>query len=159
MKENIEEDIKDLKAVYSGAIEAGELSIANIIKWGIDLIEKLQEEKEELKEKWDKDTHILQNKLDIVNAKKIELQKENEELKEYKKISELTKISCCTAQNCEALSNAIRNSLENEKLKKENEELKTLIAHKNGYRKQLEQGLYTKENIIPILLESLEEEE
>ena len=33
---------------------------------------------------------------------------ENKELKEYKKIAELTKVSCCTAQNCEALNNAIR---------------------------------------------------
>lgn len=52
MKEDIEK-IKDLKAVYGGAIEAGELSIANIIKGGIDLIEKLQEENEELKDKYD----------------------------------------------------------------------------------------------------------
>lgn len=47
------------------------------------------------------------------------LQKENEELKEYKKIAELTKISCCTAQNCEALNNAIKGELENQKLKEE----------------------------------------
>ena len=46
--------------------------------------------------------------------------KENEELKEYKKIAELTKISCCTAQNCEALNNAIRERLENQKLKNTN---------------------------------------
>lgn len=47
------------------------------------------------------------------------LQKENEKLKEYKKIAELTKISCCIAQNCEALNNAIKSELENQKLKKE----------------------------------------
>lgn len=35
----------------------------------------------ELNEKWDKDTHKLQNDLDIANAKIIELLKENEELK------------------------------------------------------------------------------
>jgi hypothetical protein len=45
--------------------------------------------------------------------------KENEELKECKKIAELTKISCCTAQNCEALNNAIKSELENQKLKEE----------------------------------------
>ena len=43
--------------------------------------------------------------------------KELEDLKEYKKVTELTKISCCTAQNCEALSNSIKGSLENSKLK------------------------------------------
>ncbi len=47
------------------------------------------------------------------------LQEENEKLKEYKKIAELTKISCCIAQNCEALNNAIKSELENQKLKKE----------------------------------------
>lgn len=38
------EKLKDLKAVYSGAIQSGEIGIANIIKSGIDLIEKLQKE-------------------------------------------------------------------------------------------------------------------
>lgn len=49
---------------------------------------KLQKENEELRAKWDKDTHILQNKLDYANADRIdltqqnkELRKENEELK------------------------------------------------------------------------------
>lgn len=37
-------------------------------------------ENKELNEKWDKDTHKLQNDLDIANAKIIELLKENEEL-------------------------------------------------------------------------------
>lgn len=36
-----------------------------------NLIEKLQKENEELREKWDKDTHILQNELDLTNADKI----------------------------------------------------------------------------------------
>lgn len=44
---NEEEKIKDLKAVYSGAVQAGEIGIANMIKGGIDLIEKLQKENEE----------------------------------------------------------------------------------------------------------------
>lgn len=44
---------------------------------------------------------------------------ELEILQEYKKIAELTKISCCTAQNCEALNNAIKAGLENNKLKEE----------------------------------------
>lgn len=54
----------------------------------LNLIEKLQKENEELRAKWDKDTHILQNKLDYANADRIdltqqnkELRKENEELK------------------------------------------------------------------------------
>lgn len=43
------EKLKNLKAVYSGAIQSGEIGIANMIKGGIDLIEKLQKENEELK--------------------------------------------------------------------------------------------------------------
>ena len=39
------------------------------------------QEIEHLQKKYDTDTHILQNKLDIANAEKIELQKENEELR------------------------------------------------------------------------------
>lgn len=38
---NEEEKLKDLKAVYSGAVQSGEIGIANMIKGGIDLIEKL----------------------------------------------------------------------------------------------------------------------
>ena len=47
MKE--EEKIKDLKAVYSGAVQADKIELANMIKGGIDLIEKLQKENDELK--------------------------------------------------------------------------------------------------------------
>lgn len=46
---------------------------------------KLIREKQELEEKWDKDTHKLQNTLDITNAKIIELSKDNEELRETNK--------------------------------------------------------------------------
>lgn len=54
------EKLKDLKAVYSGAIQSGEIGIANMIKGGIDLIEKLQKENEELKNKiMEKDLEII----------------------------------------------------------------------------------------------------
>ena len=51
----------------------------------------------------------------------------NKELEEYKKIAELTKVSCCTAQNCEALNNAIREGLENTKLKEKIEKLESAL--------------------------------
>lgn len=83
-----------------------------------------------------------------------ELRKENEELKEYKKNAELTKISCCIAQNCEALNNAIKEGLRNQRLQKENEELKvelerqkdinTIINQKRidkNYEKALEKSM------------------
>lgn len=63
--------------------------------------------------------HILSDFKRVLEINEV-LLKENEELKEYKKIAELTKISCCTAQNCEALNNAIRERLENQKLKNTN---------------------------------------
>lgn len=165
MKENIEEAKKQLQ-----------------------IIQKIRKEQKEIAEEaggfcvnCDEDIMAI----DVILGELEKLQKENEELKEYKRISELTKISCCTAQNCGALSNAIRDSLENEKLKAKNEELKTLIAHKNGYTQQLEEDLfenasnyviskqkikdkieevkneedlYARGNIIAILLELLEEE-
>ena len=52
------------------------------IKIVLYLIEKLQKENEELKAKWDKDTHILQNKLDYANADRIDLAQQNKELKQ-----------------------------------------------------------------------------
>lgn len=170
MKENIEEDIEILKSIDC----LDDIELEQAIKAVTTELERLQKEH----------TDLTAKMLDWRN-KSIKLEAENEELKEYKRISELTKISCCTAQNCGALSNSIRDSLENEKLKKENEELKGLIAHKNRYTEQLEQDLfenasnyviskqkitdkieevkneedlYARGNIIAILLELLEEE-
>ena len=45
---------------------------------------KLIREKQELEEKWNNDTHKLQNDLDIANAKIIELKEENEQLEAIK---------------------------------------------------------------------------
>lgn len=64
---NEKEKIKDLKAVYSGAVQAGEIGISNMIKGGIDLIEKLQKENEELNLKYY-----------ILHTEKIEKQKAQE---------------------------------------------------------------------------------
>lgn len=107
MKENIEEDIKDFE------------------QW-IEFIKKDENLIGFAKSSNPNDSIKLKQFVNILSDYKRVL-KENEELKEYKRISELTKISCCTAQNCGALSNAIRDSLENEKLRKENEKLKELL--------------------------------
>lgn len=42
---------------------------------------RVLKENEELKAKWDKDTHILQNKLDYANADRIDLAQQNKELR------------------------------------------------------------------------------
>ncbi len=47
----------------------------------LNLIEKLQKENEYLKEKWDKDTHILRNELDLINANRLDLLQQNKELR------------------------------------------------------------------------------
>ena len=71
-----EEKIKDLKAVYSGAVQAGEIGIANMIKDGIDLIEKLQKENEELKNDYENlsnsvvvKNHYIKNSIPIQKVK------------------------------------------------------------------------------------------
>lgn len=59
----------------------------------LNLLEKLQKENEELREKWDKDTHILQNELDLTNADKINnyipIQKVKDNLIKYQEEYEL----------------------------------------------------------------------
>lgn len=45
------------------------------------IINRLNKENEELKAKWNKDTHILQNKLDYANADRIDLAQQNKELR------------------------------------------------------------------------------
>ena len=54
---------------------------------------QLQKENEELREKWDKDTHILQNELDLTNADKINnyipIQKVKDNLIKYQEEYEL----------------------------------------------------------------------
>ena len=42
---------------------------------------RVLKENEELRVKWDKDTHILQNKLDYANADRIDLAQQNKELR------------------------------------------------------------------------------
>lgn len=57
-------------------------------------IEKLQKENEELKAKWDKDTHILQNELDLTNADKINnyipVQKVKDKIKKNEEIIDIS---------------------------------------------------------------------
>ena len=80
---NEEEKIKDLKAVYSGAVQAGEIGIANMIKGGIDLIEKLQKENELAKKQVEYDkTHICTPQ--IIKLNYIPIQKVKDKIEEIK---------------------------------------------------------------------------
>lgn len=53
---------------------------------------RVLKENEELKEKWDKDTHILQNELDLTNADKINnyipIQKVKDKIEHYQKLQD-----------------------------------------------------------------------
>lgn len=81
---NEEEKIKDLKAVYSGAVQAGEIGIANMIKGGIDLIEKLQKENELAKKQVEYDkTHICTPQ--IIKLNYIPIQKVKDKIEELQK--------------------------------------------------------------------------
>lgn len=78
------------------------------------------------------------------------------ELEEYKKIAELTQISCCTAQNCGALNNSIKNALENMKLK---EKIKELEEFKKQVTEIENTNFIKYKNYIPVSLvkEKIEE--
>ena len=91
MKENIEEDIEILEELQQDFInlvskkfvieEDERRAQITAIEHILSDYKRVIKENEELKDKWDKDTHKLQNDLDIANAEKIEIQKENEQFK------------------------------------------------------------------------------
>lgn len=104
----------------------------NNIKEDIEKVENLIKRCDECKLK--ECINCETNWTEVTSIKRIvdSYKKELKDLQEYKRISELTKISCCTAQNCEALNNAIREGIENQKLKQENEELKADLYSANS---------------------------
>ena len=58
------------------------VDVINAIEHILSEYKKVLKENEELRAKWDKDTHILQNKLDYANADRIDLAQQNKELKQ-----------------------------------------------------------------------------
>ena len=87
------------------------------------------------------------------------------ELEEDKRITELTKISCCTAQNCGALENAIREGLENDKLKKAladstpNSVIREKIEELENSQKRVKNNnlIYSREDVFRFQIYVLEE--
>lgn len=79
---NEEEKIKDLEAVYSGAVQAGEIGIANMIKGGIDLIEKLQKENEDLHREINQRIKLKIENEKIVDTQFIPIQKVKDKISE-----------------------------------------------------------------------------
>lgn len=137
------EKLKDLKAVYSGAIQSGEIGIANMIKGGIDLIEKLQKENEELKniELKSKGGAIkislegilcLENKIKQLEKEKKELELEIKNRKflhmnlynEYKHYKQFKSLSIKTIKNkIEYLDNQQKQWFEDRELKVSDREI------------------------------------
>ncbi len=103
MKENsIEEDIKiavdkfsDNKDIDSAMLIVEKFILGNYILLGgnrgnivkdslryiLSDYKRALKENEYLKEKWDKDTHILRNELDLINADRLDLLQQNKELR------------------------------------------------------------------------------
>lgn len=131
MKNNIEETIKQLELILKVRKEQKEIIECaggwcvncdpdiKALTESIDILKdykRVLKENEYLKEKWDKDTHRLQNYLDVANADKIDLIQQNEELR-HKVAGQLCVIET-QAHNEEVYERTF------ERLEKENKELK-----------------------------------
>ena len=96
MENSIEEDIERLEYIdrtysYNNYYCVWDLKCIETL---LSEYKRLQKENEELRAKWDKDTHILQNELDLTNADKINNYIPVQKVKE--KIEELDiEISTC----------------------------------------------------------------
>lgn len=90
IQQAIEHILSDYKRVLK---ENEELLEVKVSASAHNRILELEKENEELREKWDKDTHILQNELDLTNADKINnyipIQKVKDILEQKDKIIDL----------------------------------------------------------------------
>lgn len=83
MENRIEEIIKTIEKMIKSYKEADECGLSNndfkneikALEHILSNYKKILKEIEELKEKYDKDTHTLQNQLDIANADRVEKDK------------------------------------------------------------------------------------
>lgn len=151
-KEQAIEQLKDLKAVYSGAVQAGEISIANMIKGGIDLIEKLQKENEELKNNTRKNENELEFDIDcdwIALQKMLDESEKSNEYISYKNEKWIKEKYCIPIQKVKgkieeldiAISECIYLDEDDEKYKKAVEKDKLcLLNQKRALQELLEEG-------------------
>ena len=71
MEQDIKKLIEELTKARPDELSTDGLKLFNKINEIIDKNKELEEENKEWKEEWDKDTHKLQNDLDLANADKI----------------------------------------------------------------------------------------
>lgn len=143
-----------------------------LLNESLGVIEKLQKENEELRAKWDKDTHILQNKLDYANADRIDLAQQNKELrKENEELNNrcrnLDKEAQAYLEELAGDNTLTRRTIK--QLQEENEELKNKLSLKqfnvnivyNDYLEKLDE--YERNNIpkqkVKDKIEELEKDE
>lgn len=122
MKENIEEDIRILEHIKMGIkadTQAPNVHIRNVAMRKFEAIEHILSDYKRLQEAFEQVDHECFR----LEQKELMLEKEVELAKEALK------------KQCDIAD-------ERNQLLKENEELKRLIAHKNGYTQQLEKDLF-----------------
>ena len=128
-----------------------------LLNESLGVIEKLQKENEELRAKWDKDTHILQNKLDYANADRIDLAQQNKESrKENEKLNNrcrnLDKEAQAYLEELAGDNTLTRRTIK--QLQEENEELKYKIK---GQECVIETQVHNEE-VYESIFEKLEKE-
>ena len=182
MKENIEEDLKKTENLIECFRKAEIVNLEckesmyqrcnyshyKAIEHILSDYKRVLKENEELKDRWDKDTHKLQNDLDIANAEKIKIQKENEKLKDYRRRfvdvtdNELKETNYYfmykytfrgdeLAQHINTLLKAVNNSILKQKIKDKIEELKNKSG---GNVFHIQQTINAEIRLLKDLLES-----
>lgn len=161
MENSIEEDIillkdftegnfkRDKLENYKGSYKMGYFyykDIQQAIEHILSDYKRVLKENEELRAKWDKDTHILQNELDYANADKIDLIQQNEELKH--KIEGQECVIETQAHNEEVYERTFaRLEKENKELKEEKDVDYTTVYLKGIYDERERWDLKVKGNI------------
>lgn len=116
---------------------------------------KVLKENEYLKEKWNKDTHILRNELDLINANRLDLLQQNKELR---KENEEVKENCKKCIIRDELDEYVNNSVPVQKIKDKIEALEKVKEKniKRNFDTVYKDGYFTGE--IDSLRELLREE-
>lgn len=123
----------------------GSKNVAYAMQHILSAYRRVLKENEKLRVKWDKDTHILQNKLDYANADRIDLAQQNKELrKENEELNNrcrnLDKEAQAYLEELAGDNTLTRRTIkqlqeENEELKNDYENLNNSVVVKNYYIK------------------------
>ena len=126
----------------------GSKNVAYAMQHILSEYKKVLKENEELRAKWDKDTHILQNKLDYANADRIDLAQQNKELR--KENEELN--NRCRNLDTEAQAYleelAGDNTLTRRTIKQLQEENEELKEKENKIYKEVQENLHFEKFLI-----------